>query len=42
MKDDGQYTCKIHYDEEVLALNKTLKFIQRKISEFRLRQAASF
>ena len=42
MKDDGQYTCKIHYDEEVLALNKTLKFIQRKIQIFRLRQAASF
>jgi len=31
MKDDGQYTCKIHYDEEVREVNKTLKFIQRKI-----------
>merc|ERR1712235_125478 len=28
MKDDGQYTCKIHYDEEVREVNKTLKFIQ--------------
>ena len=31
MKDDGQYKCKIHYDQEVLEVNKTLKFIQRKI-----------
>ena len=40
MKDDGQYTCKIHHDGEVLALNKTLKFIQRKIPTFHLREAS--